>query len=313
MASCLDIVFMGTPDFAVPPLKALVEAGHNVQLVMTQPDRPKGRGKKLVAPPVKTVAEELDLPVFQPENVKEEEVAEKLEALNPDLFVVVAYGHILPVRLLEIPRIGPINIHASLLPRHRGAAPIQWAVANGDAETGVTTMFMDKGMDTGDMLVKRALSISMTDTASTMHDKLADLGARTLLETIEGLLAGIVKPVPQNHEVATVAPMLTKEDGRIDWTGSSREIDSRLRGMTPWPGAFTFNGEKRLKIFRATPMEMEHDLPPGTVMDAPDGTLLVAAGTGAISIEELQGDSGKRMDITAYLRGATIPSGTKLG
>lgn len=306
----LNIVFMGTPDFAVPPLKALVAAGHQITAVYTQPDRPKGRGKKLLPPPVKVVAEEMGIPVFQPDSMKTQEVHEKLSATNADVFVVVAYGHILPESILAIPRLGPVNIHASLLPRYRGAAPIQWAVANGEAETGVTTMFMDKGMDTGDMLLARAIPISDTDTAATMHDRLADLGADLIIETLEALMEERIRPVPQNHDAATYAPMLKKQDGHINWNTSAAAVDAKVRGMTPWPGAFAFHEEKRLKIFRMIPTGRNTDASPGTILEGPAGSLHVACKEGVVSILEIQGASGKRMEISAYLRGADLPAGS---
>lgn len=309
----LRIVFMGTPDFAIAPLHALHGAGHTILCVYTQPDKPKGRGKKIQAPAVKEAALSLGIPVFQPSSMKEDAVFEALSNLEPDLFVVVAFGHILKQRILDIPRLGPVNIHASLLPKYRGAAPIQWAIANGEKESGVTTMLMDAGMDTGDILLQRAIPIEKDDTAESLHDKLSVLGAGLIVETVAGLEAGEITPIPQDASKATNAPILKKSDGKIDWKKSVFEIDAHIRGMTPWPGAFTSFGDISLKIFGAVPMEEnENTAPPGTVLPAPMGTLLVSTGKGNLMITSLQGSSGKRLETADYLRGKPIPYGTIL-
>ncbi|TWI71206.1 methionyl-tRNA formyltransferase [Desulfobotulus alkaliphilus] len=305
----LNLVFMGTPEFALPPLQALAGAGHRILAAYTQPDKPKGRGKKIQPPPVKEAALSLGIPVFQPSSMKDEKIYHELSALSPDVFVVVAYGHILPARLLEIPRLGAVNIHASLLPRYRGAAPIQWAVTSGESRTGVTTMRMDAGMDTGDILLQRSLPIGPQDTSADIHDKLSILGAELILETLEGLAEGSIQPLPQNAGEATYAPLLKKSHGRINWDLPAPAIDAHVRGMNPWPGAFTRLGETDYKIFKVQPLAMEHQSLPGTVLPSPPGSLIIAAAKDAVVISELQGPSGKRMGIADFLRGKPLNAG----
>ncbi|TYT75506.1 methionyl-tRNA formyltransferase [Desulfobotulus mexicanus] len=305
----MSLVFMGTPDFALPPLQALAEAGHNILAVYTQPDKPKGRGKIIQAPHVKEAALALGIPVFQPSSMKDEKIYHELSALSPDVFVVVAYGHILPARLLEIPRLGAVNIHASLLPRYRGAAPIQWAITHGESHTGVTTMLMDAGMDTGDILLQRSLAIEPQDTSVEVHDRLSMLGAELILETLEGLGEGSIQPLPQNSEEATYAPLLKKSHGRINWNLPAHDIDTHVRGMNPWPGAFTRLKETDYKIFKVQPLTMVHEALPGTVLPSPSGSLIIAAAKDAVAINELQGPSGKRMGIADFLRGNPITAG----
>lgn len=310
MGNKLKIVFMGTPDFAVPALDALVREGHEIQLVVTQPDRPKGRGKKLSPPPVKVRAEEYGLKVYQPSNMKGDEQYETLKRLSPDAFVVVAYGHILPVRILDIPRLGPVNIHASLLPKYRGAAPIQWSIINGDEKTGITTMFMEKGMDTGAILLQEETSITKDDTSEILHDRLSEIGSRLILKTLDGLGDGSIVPVDQDHEKATLAPMLRKELGRINWEDEAGKIDCLIRGVTPWPGAFTEFDGIVYKIIKAIPFDIKNkDARPGEVISESRSELIVAARNGAISITEIQGASGKRLVIRDFLAGNKIPKG----
>lgn len=307
----LKIVFMGTPDFAIAPLHALVRAGHSIVRVYTQPDKPKGRGKKIQAPAVKEAAISLGIPVFQPSSMKEDAIFEDLSDLAPDLFVVVAYGHILEERILNIPKLGAVNIHASLLPKLRGAAPIQWAIARGEKETGVTTMLMDAGMDTGDILLKKAIPIEDRDTAESLHDKLSVLGAELIVKTITGLEKKEIVPVKQDASQASYAPILKKAHGKIDWQKSAEEIDAQIRGMTPWPGAFALLHGEPLKIFDALPVKADSEgLLPGTVLPASSGTLLVATGKNALMITSLQGSSGKRLKAADYLRGKPIAPGT---
>jgi methionyl-tRNA formyltransferase len=308
----MKIVFMGTPEFAVPALQRLHDSHHEIMQVVTQPDRPKGRGRKMVIPPVKAAALKMGYVVFQPESVKTRIVYDQLAALRPDVFVVVAYGHILPERLLSIPRVGPINIHASLLPRYRGSAPIQWAIINREAKTGVTTMFMDRGMDTGDILLTAETTLLPQETTESLHDRLAAMGAELLMDTLEGLENEIIQPMPQNSEDATYAPLLKKADGHIDWRQSPEALDALIRGMNPWPGTFTFLNKKRLKIFRAEPLSVKTEQPPGTIVEGFPGELRVAAGGGILSILEIQGASGKRMAIENFLRGCKVPAGTVL-
>ncbi len=301
------IVFMGTPDFAVPPLKALAgRPDFHVCLVITQPDRPKGRGRKPAPPPVKQAARTLGLPVFQPEKLNTDDAVERLSDLAPDYFVVAAYGQILSQRILAIPARYPVNIHASLLPKYRGAAPIQAAIRHMEKETGVTTMIMAKGLDTGDMLLKAQTPIHPHDTARSLHDRLAAMGADLILETIDRLNENRLTPVPQDHTAASYAPMLKKEDGRIDWSLSSHKVCAHIRAMTPWPGTFTFLFGKRIKIFAAIPGSNETTAPPGTVCALDSDGIHVAAGTGTVIIESLMGTSGKRLSADDYLRGHAL-------
>ncbi len=309
----LKIVFMGTPDFAVPPLTALHDSGHEVLAVVTQPDRPKGRGRKLTPPPVKRMAMEYGYPVLQPETVRTNEFHREMTHLAPDLYVVVAFGQILPQSLLDIPGLGAINVHASLLPRYRGAAPIQWAIINGDRETGVTTMMMDKGMDTGDILLMEKTPIGSAETAADLHDRLSDMGARTLIRTLERLQNNSLKRTPQNHEKCTYAPMLKKEDGQIDWSMPAERIECLIRGMTPWPGVYTFSAGMRLKIYKASVLDREISVPPGTILECFPGELRVATGSAALAVQEIQGESGKRLPIDDFLCGCRLPDGTCLG
>ncbi len=306
----LKIIFMGTPDFSVPALTILPLNGYDVALVVTQPDRPKGRGCKLTSPPVKASAIALGLPVAQPQAIQDLSFIHQVRALEPDLFVVVALGQILPQVLLDIPPLGTINIHGSLLPRYRGPAPIQWALINNEQETGITTMLMDKGLDTGDILMTASTRITSDDTSATVHDRLADMGAELLIKTIEGIAAQAIIARPQDHALATYAPLLKKSDGRIDWKKPAPLIEAFIRGMTPWPGAFTVRDNKRLKIFRAQAIPQETTQAPGTVIQGFSDELRIATGQGSLSICEIQGASGKRLDIKDYLRGHRIAPGS---
>ena len=307
----LNIVFMGTPDFAVPALNALHRSHDHVRMVVTQPDRPKGRGRKLVSPPVKEAAQELGYPVFQPESIKLDSAFDTIKDVDPDILVVVAFGQILPQNVLSLPRYGAINLHASLLPEYRGPGPIQWAIINGETRTGVTTMRMDRGMDTGDILLVEQTDILPDDTASHLHERLSKLGADLLLQTLHGIKSGTLHPTPQDHSRATYAPMLKKADGRIDWQKSATEVDALIRGVTPWPGAFTFHGDTRLKIIRVTPIQKKHAAAPGTVIEGFPDELRIATGNGVILIQEIQSASGKKMKIEDFLRGHPMPAGTR--
>ncbi|MCF8051905.1 MAG: methionyl-tRNA formyltransferase [Desulfobacterales bacterium] len=307
------IVFMGTPDFGVPALKALHGAGYPISLVLTQPDRPKGRGRKTVPSPIKKAAEDLGLSVFQPASLKNAEAVERISAAAPAYIVVIAFGQILPKSILAIPRCGAVNVHASLLPKYRGAAPIQWAIVNRETETGVTTMLMDEGLDTGDILLAARTKIEENDTAGSLHDRLAAMGADLIVQTLRGLASGTISPVAQDPEIASYAPMLKKEDGRIDWQKSPEELEAFVRGMDPWPGAFTTLDGKRLRIFRLAPARRTEEQAPGTVIQGFPDELRVAAGSRAVSILEVQGESGKRLDIADFLRGKTVTAGTVLG
>ena len=302
---------MGTPDFAVPSLKKLVEKGYDVKLVITQPDRPAGRGKKLTPPPVKVVAEEMGIPVYQPERVKDnEELREKLLSINPDLIVVAAYGKILPEWLLNIPKYGTVNVHASLLPKYRGASPIQWALLNGEEETGVTIMKVIPELDAGDIISQRRVKIEREDNAKTLHDKLAEVGAELLVETIPLYVSGRLKPVPQNEEEATYCPQIKKEMGEIDWTRSSREIFNQIRAFTPWPSAYTTFRGKRVKILKAEPVEGSGK--PGEVIEA-GRELIVATGKGALRVERLRPEGRKEISGEEFVRGYRVKPGDLFG
>jgi len=312
MTPPFNVIFMGTPDFAVPSLTALHAFGCRVDLVVTQPDRPKGRGRQLSPPPVKTAAEALGYEVIQPEKINTDAFYEAILRRAPDLLVVVAFGHILPKRILEIPRLGPINLHASILPRYRGPAPIQWAIINGENETGITSMLMDKGLDTGEMLTVERTPIHPEDTAGSLHDRLALLSADVLVKTLKGFQAGDIRPIPQNHGDATYAPLLKKSDGQINWHHDAIRIERFIRGMTPWPGAFTFLENKRLKIYQTQPVALNQNAAPGTVIRSFPDELRVATGKDALTILEIQGASGKRMEIGEFLKGNPMEPGTVL-
>jgi methionyl-tRNA formyltransferase len=306
------IVFMGTPPFAVPALKALHDNGHDIAMVVTQPDRPRGRGRKLTPPAVKELALDFGYTVSQPTSIKTADFSDEVSALKPDFLIVIAYGKILPENLIALPRRGTINVHASLLPKYRGPAPIQWAVINGETETGVCTQMMEKELDTGDLLLSIKENIKPDDTAGDLHDRLSLQGATVLIETLKGLANKTIKPAGQDHSQATYAPMLTKDDGLINWNQPAESLESFIRGVTPWPGAYTFLGDKRLKIFKSRPVETEISEPPGTILKGFPDELRIAAAKGALSIEEIQGASGKRLQIKDYLRGHPIHPGSVL-
>ena len=311
-ANPLKLIFIGTPDFAVPSLIALDQSRHRILRVITQPDRPKGRGRQVTVSPVKKTALRLGYDIAQPASARGNDFLTICFDPDPDLLAVVAYGNILPAAVVSRPPLGVVNVHASLLPRYRGAAPIQWAIINGDSHTGITTMRMDAGMDTGDILLADRTSIRPDDTAATLHDRLARMGAELLVHTLDRLATGDIEPIPQDDSQATYAPLLKKKDGEIDWYRSAPAIERLIRGMTPWPGAYTFQEDQRLKIFRAAIAISTSDVPPGTVVRGFADELRVATGEGILSILELQGASGKRLPIADYLRGHPIPPGTIL-
>jgi methionyl-tRNA formyltransferase len=303
----LRTVFMGTPDFALQTLQGLIDAGCKMVGVYTQPDRPKGRGKQLAAPPVKELAQKYDIPVYQPLKLRQPEAVAELEALAPDLIVVVAYGQILPKSVLEIPAHGCINVHASLLPKYRGAAPINKAIIDGETETGITTMYMDVGLDTGDMLVKKSLSIGPEETAGQLHDRLASLGRETMEETLRQLCAGTLQRVVQDDEQSTYAAMMKKEDGRIDWSRSAQEIHNHVRGLDPWPGAYTTINGELLKLAETRPESGEGS--PGSVIAADKHGVCVACGSGSLRIQQLQLSGRKRLAAADFLRGCPLQAG----
>ena len=309
----MRVVFMGTPDFAVASLNALVNAGHEVAAVVTQPDRPKGRGNKLAFPEVKERALELGFPVHQPDSVKDEAFLELLRGYNPDVIVVVAFGRILPQAVLDLPKYGCVNVHGSLLPQYRGAAPIQRAVLDGLKETGVTTMRMDIGMDTGDMLLQAALPITDEDTTGTMFDKLAVLGGRLLVETLEGLQQGTIQPQKQNEAEATHAARILKEDEVIDWNRPAQTIFCQIRGLAPAPGAYTLWNDQRLKIWKSRVNSKETGKAPGTVVEIGKDYLMVQTGEGCLEILELQPAGKKAMPAKAFCNGTGVETGVQFG
>ena len=319
----MRIVFMGTPDFSVPALKALVEAGHQVIAVVTQPDKPKGRGKEVQMTPVKIQAMEYGIPVYQPAKVREASFVEVLKGLEADVYVVIAFGQILPKAVLELPKYGCINIHASLLPKYRGAAPIQWCVIDGERETGITTMMMDVGLDTGDMLEKAVIPIEEKETGGSLHDKLSMAGGDLILSTLKKLEEGTLVRTPQTDEGTCYAKMLTKSLGDIDWNQGTVSIERLIRGLNPWPSAYTMWNGKTIKIWAAdviagreaadflseSGVPAETGTAPGTVVCSDKRGLVVCTGGGLLSIRELQMEGKKRMDTPAFLRGYPIPAG----
>ncbi|TLM65487.1 MAG: methionyl-tRNA formyltransferase [Deltaproteobacteria bacterium] len=304
---------MGTPEFALATLEGLLDSGVDLVGVYTQPDRPSGRGKQLTPPPVKRLALERGLPVFQPLKLRLPEVVAELQALAPDLIVVVAFGQILPKSVLDIPRYGCINVHASLLPKYRGAAPINKAIIDGETETGVTTMYMDVGLDTGDMLIKRTTGIDPFETAGELHDRLALLGREAMAETLERLCAGTLAREKQDDALSCYAPMLKKEDGLIDWTRPAAALHNQVRGLDPWPGAYTMLAGEPLKVARTLTADTPHAAPPGTVLAADRSGVHVACGSGVLSLGELQLPGRKRLPAAEFLRGCPLPAGTRLG
>ena len=303
---------MGTPEFSVGTLEALADAGHEIVLAVTQPDKPRGRGKEMQYPPVKEAALKRGIPVFQPMKVREPECMEELARYQADVMVVVAFGQILPAKILQMAPYGCINVHASLLPKYRGAAPIQWAVIDGEKESGITTMQMDEGLDTGDMLLKKVIPLEKEETGGSLFDKLSAAGAELLLATLTALEKGTVTPEKQGESPTAYAKMLTKEMGAIDWNKDAVSIERLIRGLNPWPSAYTHVHGKTLKIWRAEVVAGDETKAPGTVLPGGKGELLVQTGKDALKITELQLEGKKRMDTAAFLRGYTIEEGTNL-
>ena len=301
MSDKLNIIFAGTPDFSVPPLKALIESDHNVIAVYTQPDRPAGRGRKLTASPVKQVASEQGIPVYQPKNFKAEEDLAQLEGLKADLMVVVAYGLILPQRVLDAPRLGCINIHASLLPRWRGAAPIQRAVLAGDEESGITIMQMEAGLDTGPMLLKLNTPIGVQETGGSLHDRLSEMGAEALMQALPGIAEGSIQPKIQDDALANYASKLDKAEAVIDWRRSAAELDRQIRAFNPWPVAQTLWGDKVVRIWQSTVTDLQSDAAPGSVIAASKQGLDVATGDGVLRVLSLQMPGKRAMSVADFL------------
>lgn len=312
MTQSLDLVFCGTPRFAVPTLERLAAAGHRIHLVVTQPDRPKGRGLELVASPVKQSALKLNLPTSQPERIKtNEEFRAQLTAIKPDAIIVVGYGRIIPQWMLDLPRLGNINLHASLLPKYRGAAPIQWAIANGETVTGNTTMRIDAGLDTGDILLQRKIAIASDDTSETLAPRLAAEGAELMIETLQSLQAGTIQPRPQDHSAATLAPILKKEDGQISFSRSAAEIYNRLRGFQPWPGAHTKFRGKNLQFIQVQPAA--ESIPPAELRVTADRLRVGCGGNTSLELLELQLEGKKRTTAKDLIHGYNPKPGEKLG
>lgn len=307
----LRIVFMGTPEFACPALQSLINRGENIVAVVTQPDRPKGRGQLMQPPPVKELAIRHGIPVMQPHKVRVHEAVEEIRGYAPDLIVVVAFGQILPKALLDIPKHGCINVHASLLPAYRGAAPLNWCIINGERETGVTTMMMDVGLDTGDMLLKKTIPIDPDENADSLHDRLSALGADALAETLDLLVAGGLTPEKQDDSLTCYAPMLKKELGCIHWNDPPLKIKNLVRGVTPWPGAYSYLDEKLLKIFRVRISDGTGK--PGTVLKADREGIEIACSGGSLFIEELQLEGKKRLTAADFLAGCRLAPGMFLG
>lgn len=308
----MRVIFMGTPDFAVASLEKIIEAGHEVVLAVTQPDKPKGRGKAFAFPPVKECAVAHGIEVFQPKRIKDDANVECLKKYKPDIIIVAAFGQILPKSILDLPRYGCVNVHASLLPKYRGAAPIQWAVINGDEVTGVTTMRMDVGLDTGDMIAKREVRIAGDETGGSLFDKLAETGAQLCVDTMEMLEKGTASFTPQNNEESTHTRMITKELGNIDWTKPAVEIERLIRGLNPWPSAYTHLNDKTFKIWEAEVLEETGEYAPGCIVRAGKNELLVQTGEGMLSLKEVQLEGKKRMDTASFLRGYPVEEGTFL-
>ncbi len=308
----LSLIFCGTPRFAVPTLEKLAEKSYCVALVVTQPDRPKGRGLRLVSSPVKESALRLQLPITQPDRIKNDEFRAQLTALNPDAIIVVGYGRLIPQWMLDLPRFGNINLHASLLPKYRGAAPIQWAIANGETATGVTTMRIDAGLDTGDILLQQELPIALEDTAETLAPRLAAIGADLMVETLRGVESGVIQPRPQDNSQASLAPILKKEDGLIAFSRSAGEIFNRIRGFQPWPGAYTKFRGKNLQILKAREA-VDQVLSAGTLHTHSDQLVVGCAGKTSLELLEVQLEGKKRSSARDFIHGYRPNPGEKLG
>ena len=309
----MKIIFMGTPDFSVGTLEALIEAGHEVVLAVTQPDKPKGRGKEMQFTPVKECALQHGIPVYQPIKVREAECIEELRKYGADIMVVVAFGQILPKEILEMCTYGCVNVHASLLPKYRGAAPIQWSIIDGEEVTGVTTMQMNEGLDTGDMLLKVEIPIEEKETGGSLHDKLAKAGAKLCVETLKGLEAKSIVAIPQGETTTSYAKMLDKQLGNIDWKKDAKAIERLIRGLSPWPSAYTSWNDKVMKIWDAEYAVVDADAAPGTIISVNKDSFCVQTGEGALVIKELQIPGKKRMDAGAFLRGYQVKEGEVLG
>ncbi len=309
----MRVIYMGTPEFAVPCLRTLIKEGHEIIAVFTQPDKPKGRGNRLAMPPVKELALLQGIPVYQPTSLKREEIARLIQDLAPDIIVVVAYGQILTKEILDIPPFGCVNVHASLLPKYRGAAPINWAIINGEKVTGVTTMYMDVGLDTGDMILKEETEIEENETAGTLHDRLSLLGAECLSKTMDLIERGEVERIPQEEGEATYAPIMKKDLGKIDWHQTAGDIRNLIRGTAPWPSAYTTYQGKVMKIWKSHVKEGIEGTRPGKIIGVEKEAIYVETTKDLLVIEELQFSGGKRMTVREYLVGNNIDKDVVLG
>lgn len=318
----MNVIFMGTPDFAFPVLDALKEAGHTIKLVVTQPDKPRGRGKKVTYSPVKEWAVEQNIPVYQPERIRNPESIEMVNTIPAEVCVVAAFGQILPKEILDHPKYGCVNVHASLLPKYRGAAPIQWSILNGDEYTGVTTMQMGPGLDDGDILLQEKVKIADDETGGSLFDKLSDVGASLLVKTLDGLEKGLITPIPQDESQATHVGMIRKDMGKLDFTVSAEILERRVRGLYPWPGTYSFLEGKSLKVYKSSYIpesdldEIQNKAPVGTIVIVNadgDGTIAVRCADGALAIHEVQLEGKKRMTVSAFLNGHPLVVGTTLG
>lgn len=308
----MKIVFMGTPDFAVPSLNALLSSKREIAAIVTQPDKPSGRGKKQALPPVKAAALNSGIRVLQPERIKDEAFVNTIKEINPDVIVVAAYGKILPKDIIQLPRYGCINVHASLLPKYRGAAPINWAIVNGEKETGITIMQMDEGLDTGSILLQKGVEITKEDTAGTLTNKLSKIGAGLLIEGLDAIEKGGIKPIPQDNSKASYAPILKKEDGQIDWTKGAEDIYNMVRGMDPWPGAFTYYKGELWKVWKVRHGDTGKGRP-GEILTADKDRIDVVSKDSVTAILEIQPANKKRMPVSDFLRGNKIEKGFILG
>ena len=309
----MKIVFMGTPDIAVPCLQKIIDENYEILGVVTQPDKPKGRGKKLGMSPVKELAIENNIPVYQPVKARDKEFIDKIKSLNPDVIVVVAFGQILPKEILEIPKLGCINVHVSLLPKYRGAAPIDWVIINGEEKTGVTTMYMDEGLDTGDMILKTEVNLDENITAGELHDKMMNIGAETLKETLRLIEEGNAPREVQNHEEFSYAPIMNKSLGNIDFSKSAREIHNLVRGVNPWPSAYTTYNDVIMKVWKTKVLDEKSTKDVGTIIDVSKDGIKVSTIDNVLLIEEIQMPNKKRMLVGEYIKGNTIETGLVLG
>ena len=309
----MRIVYMGTPEIAATILERLLEEPYEVVLVVTQPDRPKGRGNTLTCSPVKELAVSRGIPVFTPEKLRLPENVEVVREAEPDMIVVAAFGQILPKSVLDIPRYGCINVHASLLPKYRGAAPIQWSILDGESETGITIMYMNEGLDTGDILLQKVVPIDAEETGGSLHDKLAETGAEALVEAIPGIIDGTLEPVPQGEMTTPYAKQLTKEMGRLDFSWNAEKLERYVRGLNPWPGTYTFRDGQMLKIWAAEVCDGSYEAMPGTVVAVDKNSFSVQTGSGVLRVTEVQPQGKRRMSAEEYLRGYRLEQGLVLG